>query len=249
MAERIPQSATIRVPLQAYLASDHVTPATGKTIAITISQNGGNYGNPSGGVTNAQEIGSGSYYVDLSTTDTGTLGPLFVKGTEAATDNVIAIYNVVKAHNAGFDGVPDAAANANGGLPILSVSGTTLGYTVSTLTTYTGNTPQTGDNYARIGVAGAGLTAIGDTRIANLDAAITTRATPAQILTTALTESYAALNAAPTLAQAIFEIVSILSNRSISSTTLTTQKLDGTTPAMTFALNSATAPTAQLRAS
>jgi hypothetical protein len=69
-----------------------------------------------------------------------------------------------------------------------------------TLTTYTGNTPQTGDSFARlgapagasvsadiaaieaqtddIGVAGAGLTALGDTRIANLDAAITTRLAP-----------------------------------------------------------------------
>lgn len=94
MAERIPQSAIIRIPLQAYLSSDHVTAATGKTIAVTISKNGGAYGNPSVGAANATEIGSGSYYVDLSTTDTGTLGPLFIKGTEAATDTIIAIYNV-----------------------------------------------------------------------------------------------------------------------------------------------------------
>lgn len=38
--------------------------------------------------------------------------------------------------------------------------------------------PQTGDAYARIGAAGAGLTAIGDARMANLDAAITTRLAP-----------------------------------------------------------------------
>jgi hypothetical protein len=40
------------------------------------------------------------------------------------------------------------------------VAGVTL---VDTLTTYTGNTPQTGDAYARIGANGAGLTAVGDT--------------------------------------------------------------------------------------
>lgn len=34
---------------------------------------------------------------------------------------------------------------------------------------------QTGDGYARIGSAGAGLTALGDTRVANLDAAVTSR--------------------------------------------------------------------------
>jgi hypothetical protein len=35
----------------------------------------------------------------------------------------------------------------------------------------------TGDAFARLGVAGAGLTALGDTRIANLDAAVSTRST------------------------------------------------------------------------
>ncbi len=38
---------------------------------------------------------------------------------------------------------------------------------------------QTGDNFARIGAAGAGLTALGDTRIANLDATISSRTKPA----------------------------------------------------------------------
>lgn len=122
MAERIPQSATIRVPLQAYLSSDHISPATGKTIAITLSQNGGAYANPSGGATNAVEIGNGSYYVDLTTTDTGTLGPLFVLGTASGVDNVVAIYNVVKATNAGFTGVPDANAGAANGLWILGAN-------------------------------------------------------------------------------------------------------------------------------
>ncbi len=71
--------------------------------------------------------------------------------------------------------LPAVAPNANGGLPILSSSGTTLAYTINTLTTYTGNTPQTGDSFARLGVAGAGLTALGDARIANLDALVSSR--------------------------------------------------------------------------
>jgi hypothetical protein len=50
---------------------------------------------------------------------------------------------------------------------------------VDALTTYTGNTPQTGDSFARVGAAGAGLTALGDARLANLDAAISTRTKPA----------------------------------------------------------------------
>jgi len=72
-----------------------------------------------------------------------------------------------------------------------------------TLTTYTGDTPQTGDSFARIGVAGAGLTAIDlpdqtmnitgnlsgsvgsvtGLTASNLDATISSRATPAQVNT------------------------------------------------------------------
>lgn len=43
----------------------------------------------------------------------------------------------------------------------------------------TGGIDQTGDNHALIGAAGAGLTALGDARIANLDAAVSTRTKPA----------------------------------------------------------------------
>ncbi len=46
-----------------------------------------------------------------------------------------------------------------------------------TLTTYTGNTVQTGDSFARIGAAGAGLTALGDARLADLDATVSSRST------------------------------------------------------------------------
>lgn len=86
MSYRIAQSVTKRVELKAFLSSDHISPATGKTIAVVISKNGAAFGNPSAGATNATEIGNGWYYVDLSTTDTGTLGPLIVRGTEGTID-------------------------------------------------------------------------------------------------------------------------------------------------------------------
>lgn len=88
------QSTSVDVTFQAYLSSDHVTPATGKTIAITISKNKGAYGNPSAGATNATEIASGTYYVNLSTTDTNTLGPLVLLGTVASVDAVNVHYRV-----------------------------------------------------------------------------------------------------------------------------------------------------------
>lgn len=134
--------------------------------------------------------------------------------------------------------------------------------TLSTLTTYTGNTPQTGDSYARIGAAGAGLTALGDTRVANLDATVSSRLaisgytappTAAQnataVFTTALTESYAALHAAPTLAQINFEMRSLLAEKSVALTSLTAKKIDGSSTAGVYTLNDATSPTAITRAS
>ncbi len=98
MAERINQSVALRVPLQAYLAADHVTPAGNVAIAVVLSKNGAAYGNSSAGAGNATFIGNGSFYFDITTTDTGTLGPLFVLGTSATLDNVVAIYNVVNAN-------------------------------------------------------------------------------------------------------------------------------------------------------
>ena len=70
----------------------------------------------------------------------------------------------------------------------------------------------------------------------------------AAVLTTALTESYAADNVAPTLAQAIMLIQQSLHEFAINSTTRTVKKLDGATTAATFTLDSATAPTSTTRA-
>ncbi len=75
-----------------------------------------------------------------------------------------------------FDNIKDATGAHT--LTNIRVPNVTL---TDTLTTYTGNTPQTGDAFARIGLAGVGLTNLGDVRIGNLDAAMTTRATPAQV--------------------------------------------------------------------
>ena len=234
--ERVPQAIALCVVLKAYLSSDHVSAATGKTLAVVISKNIAAFGNPSAGVTNATEISNGWYYADLSTTDTGTVGPLIVRATSSGVDDVERIFTVVDAHNAGFDGVPSATAGAASGLPlsvdssgrvdVLKVNGTSqtardlgaqLDAAVSSRSTYAGADtagtttlltripgivqPQTGDSFARlgapagasiaadlaeievetdaIGVAGAGLTALGDARLANLDAAVSSRTKPA----------------------------------------------------------------------
>jgi hypothetical protein len=108
MTERIPQSTSKMVVFKAYLSSDHVSEATGKTIAITISKNGGAFGNPNAGATNATEISSGWYKVTLDTTDTGTLGPLAVRGAVATVDDVGVLLEVVSATSGGYTNL-DAA--------------------------------------------------------------------------------------------------------------------------------------------
>jgi hypothetical protein len=63
-----------------------------------------------------------------------------------------------------------------------------------------------------------------------------------------MVEAYSADNAAPTMAQAMFELLSLLGEFSISGTTITHKKRDGSTTAFTATLDSASAPTARTRA-
>lgn len=99
----------------------------------------------------------------------------------------------------------------------------------------------------------AGVRAAVGLASANLDTQIDALPTAAEIfaatLTTQLTEAYAADGTAPTLAQAIFLIQQSLHEFSISGTSRTVKKLDGSTTAAVFTLDSSTAPTSTTRAS
>lgn len=91
---QIPKSAIYVVTFKAFLASDHIGAATGKTIAIVISKAGGAFANPNVGATNATEIANGWYKVSLDVVDTGTLGDLIVRGTEGTIDPAEQIMQV-----------------------------------------------------------------------------------------------------------------------------------------------------------
>ncbi len=127
--------------------------------------------------------------VTLPTLAVGDIVDMRINATvSAVTDNAI-IWSDTKdlALDSSFRPGIDWA-NVGSPTTTLALTGTTIG----TLTTYTGNTPQTGDAYAivnsgtfgnaaikgyvdDIGVAGAGLTALGDARLANLDALVSSR--------------------------------------------------------------------------
>ena len=68
------------------------------------------------------------------------------------------------------------------------------------------------------------------------------------ILQRVLTEGYNADGSAPTFEQALMGILQALTEFSISGSTLTVKKLDGSTTAMTFTLNDAVNPTSRTRA-
>lgn len=70
----------------------------------------------------------------------------------------------------------------------------------------------------------------------------------AGVLTSQLTEAYAADGVAPTLAQAVFLIQQSLTNFTISGTTTTIKKIDGVTTAATLTLDDDTTPTGVTRA-
>ncbi len=68
------------------------------------------------------------------------------------------------------------------------------------------------------------------------------------LYTRALTESYNADGVAPTVSQALHLLMAAVMEFSISGTTITAKKLDGSTTAATFTLDDATNPTSRTRA-
>jgi hypothetical protein len=142
MATDWPNGVARVVVFKAYLTSDHVSVATGKTIAITISKNGAtSFSNPNAGATNATEMASGFYKFTLDTTDTGTNGPLAWRGAVATVDDVGDVFDVVNATNGKMTGVPAAVAGASSGLHI---NGSNSGTTTLAALTVTGATTMTG---------------------------------------------------------------------------------------------------------
>jgi hypothetical protein len=165
--------------------------------------------------------------VDAILVDTGTTLPATLTTIEGKIDTV--------------DTVADA---------ILVDTGTTLPATLTTIEgkvdTIDGIVDAIVIDTAEIGAAGAGLTAITDAITALNDP--TAAAIATAVLTTQMTESYAADGVAPTLAQAVFLIQQGLLERAVSGTTETIKKLDKSTTAATYSLDDPDAPTSKTRA-
>ncbi len=118
--------------------------------------------------------------VGTATTDTAQTGDSYAIVNHITYGNAQLVRSTTPANTL------DVSATGEAGLDFNNIKDATGAHTLTnirvpnvtltdTVTTYTSNTPQTGDSFARIGLAGAGLTALGDTRIANLDATVTSR--------------------------------------------------------------------------
>jgi len=166
-------------------SADHVSGKPGLSPTVTLSKAGGTFATPAGAVT---EVGNGWYQVAGNATDSATLGPLLLHASATGADPTDDRFDVVAydplatslglilAKTTNITGFTDAPAVAtDGSLAVTLKTGTHTGAIIPTVSTLTGHTPQTGDAFARIGPDGAGLTDLGDARLANLDATVSSR--------------------------------------------------------------------------
>lgn len=169
----------------------------------------------------------------LAATDTatvnGVINTLTLNGADA-TVNVSGQYGTLTNNLTGSPTVSTTNAFKTGDVAsILTDTGTTLPATLTTIEGKVDTVDTVVDNNA------TAIAALNDISAAD-------------ILTTALTESYASDGATGTLSQLLYMIHANVSEFEISGTTKTVRQLDGSTTAMTYTLDDATNPTSITRA-
>jgi hypothetical protein len=174
--------------------------------------------------------------VDISSSGTGNAHALAITASGAGKGVAIGAASVgVSINSSAADGMTIAGGTDSDGLQI-DGNGTGVDVRADITGSITGNVSgSVGSVTGAVGSVTAGVTLTN----AGIDA----------LYTRQLTESYATDGAAPTVAQALMLIQQMLGDFSISGTTLTVKKVDGTTDAATFTLNDGSAPTAITRAS
>jgi len=180
--------------------------------------------------------------------DTNTIYGAVVTGAAGAT--VAADIIAVKAETAAILDDTDDIGVAGAGLTAINLPDQTMNVTGN----ITGNL--SGSVGSVTGAVGSVTGAVGSVA-GNVDGNVTgtvagvtpsTAAQVAAVLTTAITESYRANGAAPTLAQFMSEVIAHLGESAISGTTKTISKFDHVTAAETFTLDDATTPSSITRA-
>jgi hypothetical protein len=150
----------------------------------------------------------------------------------------------------GLTALPNAAADAAGGLPISDAGGLDLDTKLAETNEVTAARMAALTDWINGGrldlildIIAADVVNIDGAAMRGTDSAYTgTPPTVTQIWETALTEAYRSTGATGTAAQLLYEILQNITEFAISGTTKTVKKLDGTT-AKTYTLDSSTAPT------
>lgn len=276
MAIALRQStASQEIPLGPFVDStDGATAETALTIANTdiklwVTGATSLANKNSGGGTH---MANGVYSAVLDATDTATLGPLviFVSVAGALPVRLECIVLTAVNYDSAIAGTDNLQVDAIqfAGQTITAGAGVTLPSSVASPTNITAGTITTATNVTTVNGLAAGVItatsiaadAITAAKIADgaIDAAtfaanaITASALAAdavdEILDDPLSDSVPADGALPTVRQALYMIAQFLTERSVSGTTLTVRKVDGSTSLMTFTLNSSSAPTSITRA-
>jgi hypothetical protein len=172
-----------RVPIHLVDATDGLTAETGVTGTPQISKAGGAWGNTSATLV---EIGDGAYYVELTAGELDTRGLLFVRFKSVATAEFQDAHQVVafdpySSSNMGLSNL-DAAVTTRSSL----TSGNIETAVAAALNTAVPGSPVADSTFERIKTIDDAYTAARAAKIDNLDAAVTTRATPAQVNTEVL---------------------------------------------------------------
>lgn len=225
-------------------------PILGETIVVDFITSGA-----TGAAVDADSTPTCEVFEDA--TDTAIVTPTVTKRTSKTGNYRIPIvctagngFEAGKSYNVNVSAtVGGVAAKATVKSFILRANSTDSALTVGTNNDKAGYSIGTGGITSSSFAAGAiDATAIATDAIGSAELATTAVAEiVSAVLTTQMTESYAADGTAPTLAQSLFLIQQHLGDASISSTTKTVKKLDGSTTAATFTLDSATAPTSITR--
>ncbi len=168
----------------ALLGTAWLTPAVAGTPDVNAKQVGGQTASAAGTVTFPGTIASTTNITTAAGCAVSSIGTDVINSTALAASAVTEIQSGLALASSILTGAQTATAiwtdtTAGDFTTALSIgksimNGVSLG-TGLTINAYTGNTPQTGDSFARIGLAGVGLTNLGDTRIANLDATVSSR--------------------------------------------------------------------------
>ena len=216
------------------------------TTAITPNASGSDSGNDNDMV----HIANGYYSLELSTGNTDTCGPLKITSNISGALPVWANFHVLE--EAIYDALFAASATGELLVDVVKDSGDSTAADNMELmfdgTGYAGGTTKLSVNTTQIEGSDATdqINAACDAAFSDYDPP--TKAEMDAMWTTALTESYADKGVAPTPAQFLFMIWSCMSDFSITSTTIASRKIDGSTAAeMEWTIDDATNPTSRTR--